>query len=126
MLSNLLIEKFPQYIANSNDKKDLFYYHLQSSYISLRALNQLIDKGTISVKQRNLNARDKVLNCTNGKTMNSKKISPDGSHQRVTVQRLQYIHLEILDPLKVNDSKPHIPNWIDGNSGLMICVILDT
>lgn len=65
--------KFPQYIANSNDKKDLFYYHLQTNHMSLRALDQLIDQGKISAKRNGPEARNKVLNCIHCKAVNSKK-----------------------------------------------------
>lgn len=118
--------KFPQYIANSNDKKDLFYYHLQTNHMSLRALDQLIDQGKISAKRNDPEARNKVLNCIHCKAVNSKKISHNRTSQRVAVRRLQRIHLDTLGPFRVNGLKYHITTLIDEFSGFMICVISDT
>lgn len=125
-VKHLVDLKFPQYIANNNDKKDLFYYHLQTNHMSLRALEHLIDQGKISAKKKNLEARKKVLNCTHCKAVNSKKISHNRSSQRVAIRRLQRIHLDTLGPFRVNGLKYYITTLIDEYSGFMICVISDT
>lgn len=54
---------FPQYIANSNDNKDLFYYDLLTNYLCLRALDHLIGHGKLSASKKDLEARKKVQDC---------------------------------------------------------------
>lgn len=117
---------FPQYIAKSTDKKDLFYYHLRTNHMSIRALDHLIDQGKISANKRDKEARDKVLACPHCKAVNSKKISHNRSTQRSAERRLQRLHLDTLGPIRVDGIKYYITTLIDEFSGFMICVILDT
>lgn len=117
---------FSQYIVNSNDKKDFFYYHLLTNHMSLRALDQLIDHGKISASKKDLEARKKVQECVHCKAVNSKRVSHNRSSQRAATRRLQRLHLDTLGPVRVNGLKFYITTLIDEFSGFMICVILDT
>lgn len=117
---------FPQYIAKSSTKKDLFYYHLLTNHMSLRALDHLVDHGKILAQKKNPEARKKVLECVHCKAVNSKRISHNRSTQRGATRRLQRLHLDTIGPIRVNGLKHYITTLIDEFSSFMICVILDT
>ena len=122
-MTKLVDPRIDQVVANPDSRKDLYYYHLITGHMSIRALIRLHEQGKIKCSIDDQDAKDQIKGCKQCIIVNAKQHSHNKTTQSPPERSLYRFHCDTMGPYHVGHVKYYITLLTDHYSGFSFAII---
>ena len=122
-MTKLVDPRIDQVVANPDGRKDIYYYHLITGHMSIRALTRLQEQGKIKCSVDDQDAKQKIKGCKQCILVNAKQHSHNKTTQAPPERSLYRFHCDTMGPYHVGHVKFYITLLTDHYSGFSFAIV---